>query len=248
MNSIVWFLNKLPVRGLYFFLAAIFAGYIGAMAIYPFTQGDWEHVQNVWDRWQGWNVGVFAFLSSLLAFNISRSGAEKQRHREFVAARAFLPDSLSELHEYLEECTAILNRAFNKKLDSAENKLPSMPLNFRDVFKECIKHGDPETTEYLAKILNKLQVHRARFSDVDTFQISGPHMNRHDYYFRYYDTGELLAMLGRVFPFARAEEGLDTSKLQYGEFITAYRSSKVDSGIEEDLFKFTKDRLKNKPY
>ena len=44
--------------------------YIFSMVVYPFFNGGWGHVQNVWSSWQALNVGVIAFVSSLIAFYI----------------------------------------------------------------------------------------------------------------------------------------------------------------------------------
>ena len=70
--------------------------YFSCMLLYPWIDGNfyWSHVQDIWDRWQSLNVGVLAFISSIIAFNISRFNANKQREREFTAAKAFLPMTL----------------------------------------------------------------------------------------------------------------------------------------------------------
>lgn len=74
------------------------------MFIYPWLNLGWSWglVEDVWDRWQGLNVGMLAFISSVTAFNIGRYNAEKQREREFMASKAFLPDALSGLTSYLQ--------------------------------------------------------------------------------------------------------------------------------------------------
>ncbi|MEW8626991.1 MAG: hypothetical protein AB2551_14655 [Candidatus Thiodiazotropha sp.] len=78
--------------------------YFISMFIIPLVDNalNWGGIQNVWDRWQSLNVGMLAFISSITAFNISRFNANKQRERDFLAAKAFLPDALSELIDYFE--------------------------------------------------------------------------------------------------------------------------------------------------
>lgn len=73
--------------------------YVTSMFVVPWFHGsrDWRYVQNVWYDWQSLNVAMLAFLSSIVAFSIGRYNAEKQRERNFTAAQAFLPESLSEL-------------------------------------------------------------------------------------------------------------------------------------------------------
>lgn len=67
--------------------------------IYRFLDDSWDvkQVQSIWHHWQALNVGMLAFMSSLVTFYISKFNANNQRERNFVAARAFLPEALSEL-------------------------------------------------------------------------------------------------------------------------------------------------------
>lgn len=65
-------LNVVNVLGI--ILAAL---YFVCMPIAPWIQSgwDWDNVQDIWDRWQSLNVGMLAFISSILALNISRINA-----------------------------------------------------------------------------------------------------------------------------------------------------------------------------
>lgn len=97
-------MNSLVERGLVFanwLFVALFSIYIYSMLFHPWFNGGWKYAHAVWLEWQSLNVGILAFSASVIAFNISRYQATQQRRRELVAARAFLPDSLSELTQYL---------------------------------------------------------------------------------------------------------------------------------------------------
>ena len=126
--------------------------YFVSMFIYPWFDNDtgWVHVQNVWGRWQGINVGMLAFVSSITAFNIARYNANKQREREFLAAKAFLPHALSELTEYLNSCASILQEAWNA---TEENRLGpqelELPESYKTVFSNCIKYANLFATNKL---------------------------------------------------------------------------------------------------
>ena len=82
--------------------ALILGIYLYSMVIFPLFEGNfsWKYLQSVWHSWQGLNVGILAFVSSVIALNISRYNANKQRERNFIAARAFLPEAFSELTKY----------------------------------------------------------------------------------------------------------------------------------------------------
>jgi len=71
-----------------YFAFGLFTLYLVSMVAWPFiaSGGDWFYVQTVWDRWQGFNVGVLALVSSVVAFYLARYKAEKQREREFRAS------------------------------------------------------------------------------------------------------------------------------------------------------------------
>ena len=89
--------------------------YFISMFVYPWFDGNtnWKYVQNVWERWQGLNVGMLAFFSSITAFSISKFNAKEQRRRNFSAEKAFLPHSLSELCDYFDSCASLLQEAWN---------------------------------------------------------------------------------------------------------------------------------------
>jgi len=255
MKFIIDTLEKLKVTDFYFILAVTFMIYLGFMFVYPATQGGWDYLQAVWDRWQGLNVGILALFSSLLAFNISRANAENQREREFIAERAFLPDALSELHVYFKDCVKLLNEAFPRVIDDSDScrtpliePLPDTPPTYRKVFQECIRHGEPDVSEFLALILSQLQIYFARLSSLKesfdpnrrTMVVKGNVLTY------YYNTGELESMVNRVFPLARAEKELDTSELSLKELESAYRILGVTHSAESNLLEFTERVLSGK--
>ena len=81
-----------------------------SMIVWPWIagRGNWGHVQDVWDRWQSLNVGLMAFIASVAAFNIARYNADRQRARDFLAAKASLPATLSSLNSYFNASARLL--------------------------------------------------------------------------------------------------------------------------------------------
>ena len=201
--------------------------YVGSMFIYPFFASgwSWRSVEAVWSDWQSLNVGMLAFLSSITAFNIGRYNAEKQREREFMASKAFLPDALSGLVSYLADSAKILREGWEaSEANSINTALPIPPPDFKEVFRDCIRHADREVGEYLARILKRLQVHAARLAScidqqTDDAWVSPQQHNLITYIYR---LGELQAMVNRLFPFARSQGPLDASALTWEDFKNAY--------------------------
>lgn len=225
--------------------------YTYSMIIYPWIQGrgDWGHVHQVWMDWQTLNVGVLAFISSMVAFNISKYHENQQRHREFIAARSFLPEALSDLSSYFKLSAELLGEAWCRVVnepdrcnDPLEHEVPILPNNYREIFGRCISLGDPEVSQFLSYMLMRLQVHHSRMTDLDkSFQANSSRMvmstNIKSYLYR---LAELQALVDRVIDFSRGLEEFSGSPLTWEEFKNAYGSLNIWIGEFEDLEGFTK--------
>lgn len=219
-----------------YFAALGSAPYLLSMFVWPWVagKGSWGYVQDVWDRWQALNVGVLAFLSSLIAFSISRSRAEKQRERDFLAAKAFLPAALSELCAYFKDSAKFYELAWEAKTDTTENlPIPELPVGYKSIFQECIRHAEPLVGDYLSKILVWLQVHDSRMKShvqqVQDKRYLTP--NRGSLIPHLYRLAELQAMVNKLFPFARNMKQFESQPLDWEDFRNAYGN--LDIWFEE---------------
>lgn len=203
------------------------SAYIIAMLVYPWVHGKWSwiHVQAVWDRWQSLNVGVIAFLSSLVAFNIAGYNANRQRERDFIASRAFLPSALSELISYFRASA----RVFEKSWDSDGQGLndiaaPQLPEGYKSIFADCIRHASPEVGHYLSNVLVRLQIHDARVRALlHADEEFDAHIVFKDNLLTYlYRLGELQALVAILFAFARGESEFKNPRLEWEDFRNAY--------------------------
>jgi hypothetical protein len=189
---------------------------------------DWDYVQAVWDRWQTFNAAMLAFLSSWIAFNIAKFNAKKQREREFVAARAFLPQALSELSQYFSACAKYLMAALdqcNEGTDqlSVQTSAPTPPEIYQSIFSDCIRLAEPDVSEHLAAILRDLQIHLSRMKELgqqdrNSTLIIGS-MNITSYM---YSLGKLQVMVNRLFDFARGTRDFTAGKFVWEDFRNAY--------------------------
>jgi len=201
--------------------------YAISMLVYPWfvSPGGWKHVQDVWDHWQGLNVGMLAFLSSVIAFNISRYNAGQQRAREFLAAKAFLPQAFSELSEYFKASASVLARAWGRQRnEDIEIDPPHQPSDYKEVFEKCIRHATPEVGQYLVDILVWMQVHNARLreffrKDAGIVRINLDRMNLLTYLYR---LGQLQALINKNFDFARNIKPFDSASLNWEDFRNAF--------------------------
>ncbi|MBJ4011329.1 hypothetical protein JGD23_22805, partial [Salmonella enterica subsp. enterica serovar Kentucky] len=62
--------------------------------------GNWSYVQEVWSHWQTLNAAMIAFTASLLAVYAAKYHEEQNRESQLLAARALLPQTLSDLTKY----------------------------------------------------------------------------------------------------------------------------------------------------
>ena len=228
----------LPDRMLNFVGLPLLALYGFSILVYPWLtpKASWAHVQEVWDRWQTLNAAALAFLASVVAFNIARVNSEDQRKRDFLAAKAFLPSILSNLMGYCAECA----RVFEALWQTTGQKRTSMPYvlppeGYREVLSNCIRHASPEVGAYLVRILVLIQVHDARLRDAVRLEPASNErvVDRHTLLAYVLRLGELYALLGGLFGFARSEESFRSKELTWEELQSAYRIMDLDI---EDLY------------
>jgi hypothetical protein len=199
--------------------------YFVCMIAAPWINGGWHwnYVQDVWDRWQGVNVGILAFGASFIAFEVTRYKENRQRNREFLAARAFLPEALSEISGYLEASAAVYMAAWN---NAPQIGVPSAPVRYKDVFANCIRHADAATGERLSEILPEiltwLQIHSARLGEFIANPAHTAAMNRINALDGLRLVGEIQATVNKLFGFARGQEQPDPRPLVWEEYKTAY--------------------------
>lgn len=210
--------------------------YACCMLVWPWipSGGNWNYVQNVWDRWQSLNVGMLAFVSSITAFNISRYNAEKQRQRDFLASKAFLPAALSELVSYFNASAEVFKLGWESERGSSPHfDVPELPREYKTVFGECIRHAEPQVGDYLSRILVWLQIHDVRMRSYVEQHGNEGYFNpdRYNLITYFYRLGELQALINKLFEFARNMGEFDDSPLNWEDFRNAYGN--LDIWIEE---------------
>lgn len=211
-----------PLAGLYTY----------CMFVHPWLagRGSWEHVQNVWDRWQTFNAAALAFAASVIALQIARYREEKQGARDFRAAKAFLPAAFSELSAYFRISSQILQDTWRLQGPSAQFELPAAPVLYKEAFKECVRHATPVVGDYLASVLADLQVHEARLGALHK---GAGGKNALLYQLR--SLGHLQVRIDKQFDFARGEDEFDSTPPGWDNFKNAYSVLGIGSGRVGDF-------------
>ncbi|HFD4029401.1 TPA: hypothetical protein ACF3XQ_004573 [Vibrio parahaemolyticus] len=222
--------------------------YLVSMVIYPSTQGNWEHVHAVWYTWQSFNTGILAFVASIFALNAVRYTEEKRRQRNFIAARAFLPQALSELSAYFEQSSKLVNEAWERAKDQSDHcktplkmDCPKLPVGYQQVFKDCISEASPEVAEHLAYILVRLQIHHSRMeslvkgfsADSNTIQVPLSLMTQ------VFALAELQGLVNQPFKFSRGTAPFDNKPLSVDSFYSCYCIWGVEIDENDELKGFT---------
>jgi hypothetical protein len=222
--------------------------YLISMLIYPSTQGDWEHIHTVWYTWQSFNTGVLALAASIFALNSVRYTEEKKRQRNFIAARAFLPQALSELSSYFESSSRLVIEAWERAKDGGDPcktplraECPKLPAGYQQVFKDCISEAPPEVAEHFAYVLVRLQIHHSRMESLvrdfveDSNAVHIP-LSLMTYVFA---LAELQGLVNQLFKFSRGMGSFDNKPLSEGSFNSCYRNWDVEIDENDGLKGFT---------
>ena len=240
------------------------AVHIFSMIIYPayHYSFDWGSIQNVWDRWQTLNAAMIALASSLIAFQITSYKEEKQRHRNFTAARTFLPEALSNLSAYCKSSAEVFKEAYSLIPDGAPGapvtsgritrslaaRPPALPEGYRKVFQECILQADEKVAEYLSYILMLLQVHHSRMLELD--RNCGPSTTnliiKQSIISYIYRLSEIRALINNCFYFARGLEKFDDKPMEWEDFKNALSNMDIWPDDYEDLQGFINRAIERK--
>lgn len=239
-------------KAIYWLAIPLICIYLISMIIAPWIMsgGDWQYIQNVWDRWQSLNVGMLAFISTVGAFAVSMHGESQQRERRFKSARAFLPEALSELIAYFKASSLFLVEAWGKTDGSVlprskvtlEATMPMLPVGYKETFSRCIESAEPAVAEYLTYMLMCLQVHNSRLQELSSSFQEGARVvivqgNIITYLFR---LSELQALTNKLFQFARGLENFDGEDINWEDFNNAYLNLDIHVEDFDDLEGFTK--------
>ncbi len=228
--------------------------YATCMIVAPFIIGDfrWAYVQSVWDRWQGFNVGVLALASSVVALKISNHRLKIQQAQNLKAAKALLPASLSEICELLTLHSEIYKDLFEGKISEAHypSRLKVTPT-LRENFSDCIKLAQEDAGRLLVEILSIMQVFDARSNETEIRDQDPSLLDKYHIIKMLLSLAEIRVRVNKLFPWARGLEDIAECTLSMDDFTTAYLN--LDINVENysvnetlTLAGFTKSRIEEK--
>jgi len=101
--------------------ALILIAYIFAMFIHPFTQGNWDYVQSIWERWLSLNSAMIAFAAAAIIAIIQHRINNQRLKQDRLSARAFLPSQLSYIIEICDQNIVELGKLYEKMHQRDDN-------------------------------------------------------------------------------------------------------------------------------
>ena len=204
-------------------ISLVLFAYFLSMVVIPWSQGrSWDYLQEVWSQWQTFNAAMIALCASFVGLYAARRHAKKQeelaedqRRREFVAASAFLTESLAELNFYFQRVESqyrLVYSGFDEddplKRESVflRSELPEIPESHREVFRSSIRYAEPEYAEYLTEILNRLQIIGSRIRGLSAdIQSPSPICKQNNVVSELLDVIHAQALCNRLYDFGRGK-------------------------------------------
>ena len=217
--------------------------YVPFMFVIPWFYGDWNYVHGVWHSWQSLNVGILAFLATVIALYVSRYQSIEHTKREFEGEKAFLPHALGELCKYLNSSALVLISVLPPVRGNMSPNLniecPILPLEQFTVFKNCIKFAEPAVAKYLVNLLKLLQIHHSRLESICTQNYANAPYARSCLY----NAAEIQALINELYDFARSEADFKAVELDWEMIRVAYRNLGVIYENIESLERYSKEQF-----
>ncbi|MCZ4372319.1 hypothetical protein O4H50_10995 [Vibrio diazotrophicus] len=219
--------------------------YIYMMLIKPWVDGHgrWAYVQGVWAYWQTLNAAMLAFLASLFAVYAARYHENQSRTRQLLAARAILPQALSDLTTHVSALASFYSntyRYWNRKEHITDNDAfttpkPPEPISndIANALSNCMMFvSSPKQLHLMANVLsmNQYITSRAWNGFADESQLHEGELWTINTSHQLLELAEMYSYVSRLFDYGRdLESELDITELKLREV----ENSMLNLGINE---------------
>lgn len=201
------------------FFSAFIIVYILSMIVYPAViyKLNWFDIHQAWIDWQTYNAAIIALIASIIAYKATTYQYHKERENNYRAAKSLLPHALSELCDYLDDCAQLhayfYHRSLNRELNAVITT-PPLPNQAISTMVECIRFSDTTVGDYLAKIIEDLQLFQTRAISA-TAQNYSPH--RSTEIARIRELAIARFKINELFDYARNEEDFSATIVNLDE-------------------------------
>ena len=198
----------------------------------------WEFL----DAWQTLIAGGLALVGAISTVLVLRkqikSHEDEFEHiqlKKALASRSTLPDALSRLCKYTEECIEFLTSS------DSEAVIPEAPQDAIDKFKTAIEFIDDHSGKAFYEMVVDYQIYRSRLINRTRREL------RNNFQDHAYDTIHFRCLLNRVFEYCRNEEETTPKyAISYTEVYTAYKNCLTPNQWDNPQFLQVIERMKEK--
>lgn len=154
-------------------LAGLALGVVAGFSIYAAIK-DSQELKKMLYEWQSLLAGFLAFVASLMLFFSAVYSDFSRRRSRLLSARAFLPQSLVKISDYLEKSALFLAYEYCLDVGVADNEQngkfarPEFPAGAFADFRVLVEVSDKRLALVIARLIADLQVLQSRVSTVGT--------------------------------------------------------------------------------
>ncbi|MHA1540343.1 MAG: hypothetical protein ACTSXQ_07695 [Alphaproteobacteria bacterium] len=165
-------------------------------------------------EWQTLIASTIAFFASIFAIKCTMLSEKKQTERNFIAARAFLPEAIRQIECYCEDSIATLMDGY-KKIDEKvrcidacdlRRDVPNQPMESYDNLKECILYASCEFGSYLSSMLSLIQIHHSNMEGYFQSDSSGIFVSKNNIILSMHIACYINALASNLYEYARGTE------------------------------------------
>ena len=160
-------------------LSGVALGVVAGFSVYAVII-DNQELKVLMHRWQSLVAGVLAFIASFMLFCSAIYGGFTKKRSQLLSARAFLPQSLVKISDYLEQAAAFLAAEYCTSVVSASTaqrkilEKPVFPIDAFADFRVLVEASDKRLALVIARLITDLQILDSRIKVVGTAEYLKP--------------------------------------------------------------------------
>jgi hypothetical protein len=123
-------------------------------------------------KWQSFNVGVLAFLSSYCFYLGVKEREKSHRRSHYLANASIITHEFALINNYLRENVKWLDEQWDSlelgdKQAVSKTEKPEITETYLENFKNCMLYSESEERDYLSSLLFKLQMFKSRIDEIE---------------------------------------------------------------------------------
>jgi hypothetical protein len=149
-------------------VGVFFIIYFLSMFVCPFSINfSYSDLMQTWHKWQSFNVGVLAFLSSYYFYLGVKEREKSHRRSHYLANASIITHEFALINNYLRENVKWLDEQWDSlelgdKQAVSKTEKPEITETYLENFKNCMLYSESEERDYLSSLLFKLQMFKSR--------------------------------------------------------------------------------------